>query len=37
MDRAARCMKAAPGHSGVQDEPIPDKKVTAARGIGKGA
>lgn len=35
MDRAARCMKAAPGHGGVQDEPIPDRKETAARGTGK--
>lgn len=35
MDRAARCVKAAPGHSGVQDELIPDTKETAARGIGK--
>jgi hypothetical protein len=26
MDRAARCMAAAPGHAGVDDEPIPDKE-----------
>lgn len=37
MDRAARCMMAAPGHGGVQDESIPDKKEKAARSIGKRA
>jgi hypothetical protein len=31
MDRAARCMAAAPGHAGVDDEPIPDKKEIEAR------
>lgn len=31
MDRAARCRSAAPGHVGVQGEPIPDRKETAAR------
>jgi hypothetical protein len=35
MDRAARCVKAAPGHVGVQGEPSPDRKETMARGIGK--
>jgi hypothetical protein len=37
MDRAARCVKAAPGHGGVQNEPMPDRKETMARIIGKRA
>jgi hypothetical protein len=33
MDRAARCRSGAPGHVGVQGEPIPDKKEAASRSI----
>jgi hypothetical protein len=37
MDRAARCVKAAPGHVGVQGESIPDRKETMVRIVCKRA